>query len=995
MSSSEMLRRFIDTLEEGARLRRMDYGAVNTASLGKRRRPPGSGWDSAAPPTMPRTGGRPPPRDDDEDAFLDDDERERRDAMREMGRWSEDQLRDFLDIKGESHGNLRTHAELLRTAVDAETGAVGNDTVAPATTANDAAGSDDEDDPFEAFMAGINDEVKAAPAPKPLGSTKPTRSHLECDDDDDPIMSFVEARRRGQTSVAGTRGSAAGGAGPSAAHPIAVSGVEDEDVYAAAAAADAGADVGGARDGRPGASEPLPRIDHASIEYEDFNADFYNEAPEISSMDAGDVEARRRQLDVHVVGVDPPNPVTRFGQCGGLGASTLKVLKRIGYDAPTAIQAQAIPALLSGRDVLGIAKTGSGKTASFALPALVHAMDQRTLRRGDGPIVLVLAPVRELAAQILSEFRRFAKAHEGLRCVGVLGGGSKTDNFRELRNGAEVVVGTPGRLVDVCRGGNKAATNLRRVTYLVLDEADRMLDMGFEAQVRSICDGCRPDRQTALFSATMPARVRALCDDVMGSDALTITVGRPGGANADVAQFAEVLPDGSDDARLAWLVQRARQFVDEGEVLVFVSRRAHVETCEAALRDVGIRVKGLHGDMHQSDRAAALGAFRKGEAHVLVATDVAARGLDVPSVRTVVSLHVPRDIESHVHRIGRTGRAGAVDGKAFTLVSNTDSKRFLGELVLNMQRAGQGVSPELHALAGRQGRVRGRGGGWVGGKKGKLGLGGTGVGFGGDDLTLVDELTRGYDARKAGEAAAAAGDLPPPPPPPPGGAVPSTAVHIPPVHVPKGFVPSTDGALFSRPSAASAPPPPPPMTVHIPPPPPPTTGAAAIAARAAAVAAKINAQFAAQSQSQPPVQSGSLPDGPASHQLPGYDADTTWRAPGVGRGRPTVYGFSGGSSASYNAVPPPANVTTNAPGRGATRPAPAPAMIDPSVDPEAAARMAKARAFAMSQGFSGPMPAASGGAGGGMNPAAAAAARAAAAAIAAKINAQANGHRLE
>ena len=131
----------------------------------------------------------------------------------------------------------------------------------------------------------------------------------------------------------------------------------------------------------------------------------------------------------------------------------MKVLKRIGYDAPTAIQAQAIPALLSGRDVLGIAKTGSGKTASFALPALVHAMDQRTLRRGDGPIVLVLAPVRELAAQILSEFRRFAKAHEGLRCVGVLGGGSKTDNFRELRNGAEVVVGTPGRLVDVCRGG--------------------------------------------------------------------------------------------------------------------------------------------------------------------------------------------------------------------------------------------------------------------------------------------------------------------------------------------------------------------------------------------------------------------------------------------------------------------------------------------------------------------------------------------------------------
>ena len=254
--------------------------------------------------------------------------------------------------------------------------------------------------------------------------------------------------------------------------------------------------------------------------------------------------------------------------------------------------------------------------------------------------------------------------------------------------------------------GNKAATNLARVTYLVLDEADRMLDMGFEAQVRSLCDGVRPDRQTALFSATMPARVRALCDDVLGSNdgsndgavgPLTITVGRPGGANSDVAQFVDVLADGSDDARLTWLVTRAREFVDEGEVLVFCTRKTQVDACVVALRDTaGVRVAGMHGDMHQSDRAAALRAFRKGETHVLVATDVAARGLDVPSVRTVVSLHPPRDIESHVHRIGRTGRAGNKDGRAFTLVARSDGNaRFLSDLVLNMQRAGQRVPPQL------------------------------------------------------------------------------------------------------------------------------------------------------------------------------------------------------------------------------------------------------------------------------------------------------------
>ena len=165
------------------------------------------------------------------------------------------------------------------------------------------------------------------------------------------------------------------------------------------------------------------------------------------------VEATRRRLDLHVLGVDPPNPVGRFGQCGGLSAETLKILKRMGYASPTPIQSQAIPALLQGRDVVGIAKTGSGKTAAFLLPALVHAMDQPELSKGDGPIVLVLAPTRELGSQILAECKKLARAHEGLRCVGVLGGGSKTENFRELRAGAEVAVGTPGRVVDVCGGG--------------------------------------------------------------------------------------------------------------------------------------------------------------------------------------------------------------------------------------------------------------------------------------------------------------------------------------------------------------------------------------------------------------------------------------------------------------------------------------------------------------------------------------------------------------
>ena len=247
------------------RRRVMDYGAINSASLGKRRRP-GSGWNSAAPPPMPRARRVSPLRDDeDDDAFLDESERERRDAVREMGRWSEDQLRDFLEIKGESHEDLRTHAELLRRAVDAETGATGarhdNDD-APAPTGDAANDDDDYDDLFEAFMAGIADEVKAAPAPRPAhtAANKPTRATLDDDDDDDPMMSFVRARASGKTTAAATRtanaAAAVSGLEISLANSSAA-GVDDEDVYAAAAAADAAATGGTqlcARPGRPGAS---------------------------------------------------------------------------------------------------------------------------------------------------------------------------------------------------------------------------------------------------------------------------------------------------------------------------------------------------------------------------------------------------------------------------------------------------------------------------------------------------------------------------------------------------------------------------------------------------------------------------------------------------------------------------------------------------------------------------------------------------------------------
>lgn len=212
-------------------------------------------------------------------------------------------------------------------------------------------------------------------------------------------------------------------------------------------------------------------------------------------------------------------PVASFRQAG-FDEALLGALKKQGYTQPTPIQAQAIPAALSGRDVIGMAKTGSGKTAAFVLPSLCHCMQQRELERGEGPIVVICAPTHELAHQIYVEARKFAKCYD-LKVAAVYGGVEKQEQFKNLKAGVEVVVCTPGRLLDMIR---MKATNMKRVTYLVFDEADRMFDMGFEPQVRNLGEQVRPDRQTLLFSATMPRKVETLARDML-TNPLRIQVG--------------------------------------------------------------------------------------------------------------------------------------------------------------------------------------------------------------------------------------------------------------------------------------------------------------------------------------------------------------------------------------------------------------------------------------------------------------------------------------
>ncbi|KFD64928.1 hypothetical protein M514_06320 [Trichuris suis] len=435
--------------------------------------------------------------------------------------------------------------------------------------------------------------------------------------------------------------------------------------------------------------DPLPAVDHTSIEYEPFEKNFYEEHSDIVALTVEDVKKLRQTLDIKVLGAFPAKPVTSFAHFG-FDEQLMNIIRKSQFTQPTPIQAQGVPIAMSGRDIVGIAKTGSGKTAAYLWPALYHIMDQRDLQPNEGPICLIVVPTRELAIQVYNEARKYGKPY-GLRVVCAYGGGSKWEQTKALQEGAEIVVCTPGRLIDLVKA---QATNLERVTYLVFDEADRMFDLGFEAQVRSIANHVRPDRQCLMFSATFKKKIERLSRDIL-SDPIKVIQGEIGEANTDIQQVVEVLPAGP--AKWLWLTNNLVKFCSVGKVLIFVSQKLHAEELAKNLNGRDFRVCLLHGDLLQHQRNEVIQAFRKEDIPILVATDVAARGLDIPSIKTVVNYDVARDADTHVHRIGRTGRAGE-KGSAYTLVTEKD-KEFAGHLVRSLEAVNQNVPKALLDLA--------------------------------------------------------------------------------------------------------------------------------------------------------------------------------------------------------------------------------------------------------------------------------------------------------
>ncbi|KAH0542186.1 ATP-dependent RNA helicase dbp2 [Glutinoglossum americanum] len=443
-----------------------------------------------------------------------------------------------------------------------------------------------------------------------------------------------------------------------------------------------------------------------------FEKSFYKEDPAVSSRSDREVATFRAEHAIAVQGNNVPKPVETFDEAGFPGY-VMNEVKAQGFSRPTAIQSQGWPMALSGRDVVGIAETGSGKTLTYCLPAIVHINAQPLLAPGDGPIVLVLAPTRELAVQIQQEITKFGKSSR-IRNTCVYGGVPKGGQIRDLARGVEVCIATPGRLIDMLESGK---TNLRRVTYLVLDEADRMLDMGFEPQIRKIIGQIRPDRQTCMWSATWPKEVRQLASDYL-SDFIQVNVGSLDlSANHRITQIVEVV---SEFEKRDKMTKHLERIMDGGgnKILIFTGTKRVADEITRFLRQDGWPALSIHGDKQQNERDWVLNEFKTGKSPIMVATDVASRGIDVRDITHVLNYDYPNNSEDYVHRIGRTGRAGA-KGTAITLFT-TDNAKQARDLVAVLVESKQQIDPRLHEMARYGG---GGGGGRYGGGRGGRGGG--------------------------------------------------------------------------------------------------------------------------------------------------------------------------------------------------------------------------------------------------------------------------------
>ena len=406
----------------------------------------------------------------------------------------------------------------------------------------------------------------------------------------------------------------------------------------------------------------------------------------------------RRLHRILVEGEEVPPPCVSFREMK-LPAVILSALRKRDIRMPSPIQMQGLPVALSGRDMIGIAFTGSGKTLVFTIPLVMMAweMEKRLpVIPGEGPLGMILAPSRELARQTFDIATEFAdaisRAHQVSLHTFLAIGGAPIET-RTLRQGIHLLVGTPGRLLDLLR---KRRINLHSCRYIALDEADRLIDLGFEEDVRAIFSFFSAQRQTLMFSATMPRKIQAFASSALVKP-VVVNVGRAGAASLNITQNVELVRSEVRIMRLLETLQKTSP-----PALIFCENKADVDEIQEFLLLKGVGAVSVHGSRDQEDREMAMKQYRSGERDVLVATDVAAKGLDFPNVRHVINFDMPKDIQTYVHRIGRTGRRNQT-GTATTFIRASDSPTLIADLLQLLIEARQAVPPELYEIVPESG----------------------------------------------------------------------------------------------------------------------------------------------------------------------------------------------------------------------------------------------------------------------------------------------------
>lgn len=437
----------------------------------------------------------------------------------------------------------------------------------------------------------------------------------------------------------------------------------------------------------------LPTITWSEEKLTPFRKDFYTETQEVKDMTEEEVASILARENVKIRGIEPPNPVAKWSSLA-LSAPIMDTIRKLGFEAPTSIQGTALPVLLSGRDGICIAQTGSGKTLAYMMAVFKHCLHQEPLSKlENGPLALIVAPTRELAFQVKTASQPFAKALD-LRVSVAYGGQSIADQIADLKRGTHILVGTPGRLIEML---TIRKLDLKRCTFLVVDEADRLLDMGFQPSLERISSLLRPDHQSALFSATFPEKMQQLARKYLSHSPVEIIVGGRSTIPPNITLHVEVLKPEERFMKMLTLLGDLFYEDDDARALIFVERKESADELLAALMKKGYPCDAIHGTKDQQDRASAYQDFKSGALPILIATSVAARGLDVAQLKLVINWDAPNHGEDMVHRVGRTGRAGR-DGTAWVFLT-PDQDRFAPDIVKVMKASKRDVPEEVQKLS--------------------------------------------------------------------------------------------------------------------------------------------------------------------------------------------------------------------------------------------------------------------------------------------------------